>query len=967
MSWTTTPDTNTPSRPPPAGDPWGSNAIPPRITHAGGWLTSLEKVSPYQGEGTLQILINSTAHTAPKFGGAGTLAHAVMPRAPRALDLAGTGFLTSVQSLVGGGFIANFSGNGVLEYAVNDGLSAIVGPMHPARFSGGGGLDGSTSGGVVYIDGLTAIMLPRYLSAGLFSGVGELTAVMIRLFGTLAQFSGNGTLTMTGFQLYPLLVDLVGSGQLSASVLTLYQRLAALAGSGALTATEYQVFLRDLGLNGAGAIAAALWASFPQPSAQGGVGTLSGPISQRYTLTPPLAGTGTLSASFTPLNTTPFEGEGYLEAEVDIYSMIYERGASFNGSGTLSALVWSSYARAIALAGAGALDGDIYGVIAYGAALSGAGALSSPAWALGAQEPDFTGTGSLGGTTKPVGIIAAPFNGGGTLEPNAINATDGLSAVVYGYVSWAAPLNGSGILAAAAIRRHPISAPLSGSGALSATVTARYAVRSNALVNTDFSTGLTPGWTPFGGTVWWDGTVGHNALGSLKIWGDGAYNNDLVSDRVPVAPGDQVSVSIWMSFWGFTSGAADSVQLAAVTFLDGVTVDYPVLVPMAPSGNGPTWQKVSATYTIPAGVNQFSLRPTVRSTGSGDTWWDDAELIAKGAFLSGGGSLSASVTVWVPSEDRAAPLSGSGALSATVFARYAASTTNAGNGQLSAGITWSLNFTPFTEINAPRVNQPVPAGCTGCYVTLIGAGGGGGGGRRSGIGAGGGSGGGGGGFIPRVFVPVASLGATYSVAVDNDGSPGGASQVTPSANGIAGTAGMATTFVSGVTSMSAGGGGAGPGGTNAQPGGGGGGTVSGATGDAGTAGASGSPSGVLAAPDNGASNSGGAGGGGGGGVNNAGAKSGGSKGGNTNGQIGGAGGNNSGAPNGANGPALVAAVAGAGGGGAGAGTSPEGVGGTGVGYGAGGGGGGGGGGGAGPDGSGPGGAGGPGYSRIEWV
>lgn len=147
------------------------------------------------------------------------------------------------------------------------------------------------------------------------------------------------------------------------------------------------------------------------------------------------------------------------------------------------------------------------------------------------------------------------------------------------------------------------------------------------------------------------------------------------------------------------------------------------------------------------------------------------------------------------------------------------------------GATKVWPFTPFTETNTARSNQPVPANATGVYITLIGGGGGGGGAAGGAfMSAGGGGGGGGAAVVERSYISASNLGTTYSVSV---GSGGGNA-----------TSGTASSFSSGSVSVIAGGGGGG--GTGASGSGGSGGSggaasVSGVTGIStvnGTAGAS---------------------------------------------------------------------------------------------------------------------------------
>ncbi|WNM64844.1 hypothetical protein SEA_ALPINESIX_24 [Mycobacterium phage AlpineSix] len=102
-------------------------------------------------------------------------------------------------------------------------------------------------------------------------------------------------------------------------------------------------------------------------------------------------------------------------------------------------------------------------------------------------------------------------------------------------------------------------------------------------------------------------------------------------------------------------------------------------------------------------------------------------------------------------------------------------------------------FEPFTLENVNLTDEPVPAGASGCWVTLGGAGGGGGSGRRSNSGYRyGGGGGGGGAFIERVWIPRASLGSTYTITRGAGGA--GGARVTSSGDGRDGTSGGGVHF-----------------------------------------------------------------------------------------------------------------------------------------------------------------------------
>ena len=290
-----------------------------------------------------------------------------------------------------------------------------------------------------------------------------------------------------------------------------------------------------------------------------------------------------------------------------------------------------------------------------------------------------------------------------------------------------------------------------------------------------------------------------------------------------------------------------------------------------------------------------------------------------------------------------------------------------GEDYAGAGFGLSPNFIPFSEQNVNRSSHTVPAGASGCYVTLIGGGGGGGGGRVNGSGTGeGGGGGGGGGKVLRTFIPREDLGSTYTITQGSAGSAGalGAAKGGDGGNSI---------FSSGANSLTATGGIGGQGGAGNGSAGGAGGAAS-ASGftpagtENGSAGGSGSTTaGGAGTPGTNNTTAGSGAGGGGGGSNISGAASNGGKGGDAATVTGGTGGVANGGTGGS--PASAASGLGGAGGGGGAGNAgfgasggPGGVGGT---AGAGGGGGGGMEGFSGPGGLG--GAGAAGYVLVEWV
>lgn len=235
-------------------------------------------------------------------------------------------------------------------------------------------------------------------------------------------------------------------------------------------------------------------------------------------------------------------------------------------------------------------------------------------------------------------------------------------------------------------------------------------------------------------------------------------------------------------------------------------------------------------------------------------------------------------------------------------------------------VTLGSTFTPF-DVDTDVTADPVPAGASGCWVTLNAAGGAAGSGARRAGGSNrcGGGGGGGGAKIMRTFIPAASLGPTYSLTRGVGGVGGGVPMGTGLAGGNPGTDGGLSQFTSGSITMTANGGGGGGGGLLSPPfkgSGGVGGTASvsgvSATAANGTSGGDGI-AGQSVAPNN--TTGGAAGGGGGGSINVSNVVSGGGKGGDTTAGTGGGGGTSS-APAGVDGPDQAAGSPGPGGGGA---------------------------------------------------
>lgn len=119
-----------------------------------------------------------------------------------------------------------------------------------------------------------------------------------------------------------------------------------------------------------------------------------------------------------------------------------------------------------------------------------------------------------------------------------------------------------------------------------------------------------------------DPAVGRTAAGSAKVTADGSFKA-LRSNAVPVEEGQQLPVSVWLS-WDGVSATGTAFRLDLVSMLDGSQVAITTLdsisTPAADSG----WVELSDTFDVPAGVDEVVVRLVVTETvTAGDVWWDD--------------------------------------------------------------------------------------------------------------------------------------------------------------------------------------------------------------------------------------------------------------------------------------------------------------------------------------------------------
>lgn len=668
-----------------------------------------------------------------------------------------------------------------------------------------------------------------YRPALTLSGTGILSATMISALGQAANLVGTGSLSATTKPSYPLLVALPGNGSLTVVSAQIYSLLAAPSGSGTLSATAIGSSGVAVPLSGGGTLSGDIGQVFRSTLGASGTGTLSATAVGAQTGTAVLSGNGALSAALSQICSASanMTGGGSLSATV---TPVMPTNAPLSGSGTLSATVsqrytlgfFDDFSRPDSTTSPGPLWTNRYNTL---------GVTGNAAYATG------SGDGSWGIATPNVVmvnddmeasvIVKAPIGGNDyTLVGLGLNEAgqgvfyhcNGVGHYIYSQVTWYANWTMVAAVTSTAIATGDVMT-----------------IRRVGNVYTGLLNGVPMvGWPDDGNTIPRDAAhrllemgvyPGSRPVDSFaansgeKTTGSGTLS--ATATKVPAPTITNVTTApfyvgntITVTGTGFV--APVSVTVGGVT-ASGVSVNSSTsLTCVIPSvGTGQQYVQVSTAAGVSNGlpinvVPKFSVDTVSPSTGAYNT----AVTISGVGFTGttsvtiGGVAALNRVVVNDTTITCNVPALSNGTYDVSV-------TSPSGSGTKTGAFIYS--FTSFNETNTARTSQTVPAGCTGVWVTLVGGGGGGGGGAglaAFGVGSGGG-GGGGASRVQRVFVPVASLGATYSVGVGAGGAGGlTVRNASANTNGPAGTAGTASTFASGSVSLSAGGGGAGGGGVN---------------------------------------------------------------------------------------------------------------------------------------------------------
>jgi hypothetical protein len=137
-----------------------------------------------------------------------------------------------------------------------------------------------------------------------------------------------------------------------------------------------------------------------------------------------------------------------------------------------------------------------------------------------------------------------------------------------------------------------------------------------------------------GGDLWsWDDTQGQTVPGTAKTTADGTEHS-LWSNPIAVAPGQQLSLSVWTKWSGLVSTGAPIALMAETYDAAGASMTTPVVDTVSSPGSAGGWTELSGDYTVPAGAATARLRLNVDATATAGMVWFDNGSVTKPALIS---------------------------------------------------------------------------------------------------------------------------------------------------------------------------------------------------------------------------------------------------------------------------------------------------------------------------------------------
>nr|AAY16509.1 hypothetical protein GTE5p023 [Gordonia phage GTE5] len=136
----------------------------------------------------------------------------------------------------------------------------------------------------------------------------------------------------------------------------------------------------------------------------------------------------------------------------------------------------------------------------------------------------------------------------------------------------------------------------------------------------------------------WDGTEGHNALGSARATADGS-RKVLLSNDVAATSEQKFNVAGWVKWTGLTAGPA-ALRVSALAYNGTAVVEEVVIVNADSPAASSDWIEFAGTYQVPPTATSVRVQVEVGASASaGTVWWDDIKVSKYGSlpqrFISG--------------------------------------------------------------------------------------------------------------------------------------------------------------------------------------------------------------------------------------------------------------------------------------------------------------------------------------------
>lgn len=146
------------------------------------------------------------------------------------------------------------------------------------------------------------------------------------------------------------------------------------------------------------------------------------------------------------------------------------------------------------------------------------------------------------------------------------------------------------------------------------------------MLGSDGKFSLAPVVEGVGSDWYWESAAGHGGNGCAAIDTSGK----LIGPSLAVTEGDILNLGAWVESVGVNSGTAASISLQSYDATTNTLIDDNIALSSASLSGDKNWQNLTATWTVPAGVNAVSLAFNVTGLVTGTVRFDDASVSKQG-------------------------------------------------------------------------------------------------------------------------------------------------------------------------------------------------------------------------------------------------------------------------------------------------------------------------------------------------